>query len=325
MSICAFAPFARRPVSISRALNLRPPFGFTGVGIMPAWRLAWPCNWLSTSPRPPLSASDLRGVARIIRSGYVDPAPPPAPSVIPSVAIGVGSLFNAAGCIIVGRFMPVRFSPWTLHISGPCAASLVRGVGKLPGIVADKPGSLADMVGADIVSTHHARFAGVADCFQFAEQPVSAASSEISAVLKSTPARAAISDQADGFKVETRPFAVDTLAFGVGAADVLARWAADDDVGEHPKVGKKSSCREVAHVFVESDMGIVLRVEDAAPFDDLAGSYGDEARAVQAKRPAARSGTEEVERAHHSQSPYSLSQNRPFSSASRCSRSINRS
>jgi len=46
-------------------------------------------------------------------------------------------------------------------------------------------------------------------------------------------------------------------------------------------------------------MGIVLRVEDAAPFDDLAGSHGDEARAVQAKRPAARRRAEQVERAHH--------------------------
>jgi len=39
VSICAFAPFARRPVSISCALNLRPPFGFTGVGIM-SWSMS---------------------------------------------------------------------------------------------------------------------------------------------------------------------------------------------------------------------------------------------------------------------------------------------
>jgi hypothetical protein len=57
------------------------------------------------------------------------------------------------------------------------------------------------MVGADIVSTHHARFAGVADRFQLAEHPVSAPSSEDRAVLKSAPARAAIPDKADGFKV----------------------------------------------------------------------------------------------------------------------------
>ena len=139
------------------------------------------------------------------------------------------------------------------------------------------------MVGADIFSSHHARFAGVAERFQCSEQPVSAASSEVSAVLKSEPARAAISDQADGFEVEARPFAVDSLAPRVGAGDVLARRAADDDVGQESKVGNKASCRESADVVVEADMGIVLRIEDAAPFDDLAGGHGDEAGAMQAK------------------------------------------
>ncbi|WDA38434.1 hypothetical protein PO876_09760 [Sphingobium sp. YC-XJ3] len=181
------------------------------------------------------------------------------------------------------------------------------------------------MVGTDIVSTHHARFAGVAERFQRIEQPVSAASSEVSAVLKSEPARAAISDQADGFEIETRPFALDSLAFGVGAGDVLARRAADDDVGEESEIGNKASCRESADVFVEPDMRIVLRVEDAAPLDDLAGRDGDEARAMQAERPSARRRAEQVERAHHSHSPYSLSQRRPCSSASRCSWSMNRS
>jgi hypothetical protein len=46
---------------------------------------------------------------------------------------------------------------------------------------------------------------------------------------------------------------------------------------------------------------------------------------VQAERPAARRRAEQVERAHHSHSPYSLSQSRPSSSAWRCSISINRS
>ena len=173
------------------------------------------------------------------------------------------------------------------------------GVGKLFGVVADEPGPLADMVGADIISTHHARFDGVAERFQFIEQPVSAASSEIRAVLKSEPARAAISDQADGFEVEARPLPVDASPFGVGAADVLARRAADDDVGQDSKVGNKASCRESAHVLVESDMGVVLCVKDAPPFDDFAGGDGDEARAMQAERPAARGGAEQVERAHH--------------------------
>ena len=157
------------------------------------------------------------------------------------------------------------------------------GVGKLFGVVADEPGPLADMVGADIISTHHARFDGVAERFQFIEQPVSAASSEIRAVFKSEPARAAISDQADGFEIEARPFAVDPFAFRVGAGDVLARRAADDDVGQESKVGNKSSCREGANVLVESDMGIVLCIKDAPPFDDFGGD-GDEAGAVQAER-----------------------------------------
>lgn len=139
------------------------------------------------------------------------------------------------------------------------------------------------MVGADVRSTHHARFAGVAERVQRIEQPVSAASSEIRAVLKSEPARAAISDQTDGLEVEARPLAFDAFAPGVGAGDVLARRAADDDVGQESEIGNKSSCGEAADVLIESDMGIVLCVEDAAPFDDLAGGDRDEAGAMQAE------------------------------------------
>ena len=155
------------------------------------------------------------------------------------------------------------------------------------------------MVGADIRSTHHARLAGVAERVQLAEQPVSAASSEISAVLKSEPARAAISDKADGFEVEARPFALDPFAAGVGAADILARRAADDDVGKDAKVGNKSSCRESTDVVVDADMRIVLCVKDAPPLDDFAGGNGEKTGAVQAERPAARGGAEQVEGAHH--------------------------
>ncbi len=155
------------------------------------------------------------------------------------------------------------------------------------------------MVGADIVSTHHTWFAGVAERFQRSEQPVSAASSQISAVLKSEPARAALFDKPDGFEVEARAFAFDPLAFGVGAVDVLARRRSDDDVGKESDVGNKSGCRESADVFVEPDMGIILRVEDAAPFDDFAGGHGDETGAMQAERPATSSRAEQVKRAHH--------------------------
>ena len=91
------------------------------------------------------------------------------------------------------------------------------GVGKLPGIAADEPGPLADMVGADIRSTHHAWPAGVVEHVQLAEQPVRAASSEISAVFKSEPARAALADQPDGLQVEAGAFALDPFAFGIGA------------------------------------------------------------------------------------------------------------
>lgn len=127
------------------------------------------------------------------------------------------------------------------------------------------------MVGADVVSTHHARFAGVAERFQRIEQPVSAASSEVTAVLKSEPARSAISDQTDSFEVEAGAFAFDPFAFGVGAGDVLARRAANDDVGEETEVGNKSSCGERSDVVVNADMREILRIEDAPPFDDLAG------------------------------------------------------
>lgn len=155
------------------------------------------------------------------------------------------------------------------------------------------------MVGADIRSTHHARPAGVAERIHLAEDPVGAASSQISAIFKSEPARSAISDQADGLKVEPRPFPVDAPALRVGAADILAGRAADDDVGKESEVGNKSSCREGPDVLVESDMGIVLCIKDAPPFDDLAGGDGDEARAVQAEGPAAGGSAEEIQDPHH--------------------------
>ncbi len=155
------------------------------------------------------------------------------------------------------------------------------------------------MVGADVSSTHHAWLAGVAERRQRIEQPVSTASSEMSAVFKSEPARAAISDQTDGFEIESRPFAVDAAPFGVGDRDVLAWRAADDDVGEESEIGNKSGCCDGPDVFVEDDMGIVLRVEDATPFDDLAGGDGDETGAVKTERPAAGRRAEQVERAHH--------------------------
>jgi hypothetical protein len=155
------------------------------------------------------------------------------------------------------------------------------------------------VIGADMRSSHHARFDGVAERFQFAEHPVSAASSEMSAVFKSEPARPAFPDDADRLEIEAASFSFDALAFGVGDRDVLAGRASDGDVGEEAEVGNKSSCGEVADILVEADMGKVLRIKDAPPLDDLAGSNGSETGAVQAERPAARGGAEKVEHAHH--------------------------
>ena len=153
------------------------------------------------------------------------------------------------------------------------------------------------MVGADIRSTHRAWPAGVAERVQRIEQPVGAASSQVSAVLKSEPARPALSDQADGLEIEARAFALDPLAPRVGAGDVLAGWRADDDVGQAAEVGNKSSCREGADIRVESDMREILRIEDASPFHDLAGGEGDEAGAMQAEAPADGGAAEEIEHA----------------------------
>jgi hypothetical protein len=151
------------------------------------------------------------------------------------------------------------------------------------------------VIGSDVASTNHERPAGVVDCLQRSEDGVSAPSSEISAVLKSEPTRADLSDDADRFEEEARPRAFDAPALGVGA-DVLAGRASDDDSGESPKISQKSLCREGAHVIVDQDPRIVLGIEDAPPFDVLAGRDRGEARAVHAERPTARRRAEQVER-----------------------------
>lgn len=122
--------------------------------------------------------------------------------------------------IVVTMETPVEALDIAFEISGPCEASEAseaRGVGKLRFIAADEPASLALVVAADIVNTDHEWPAGVAEFRQRGDDPVCAASSEISAVLKSEPTRADLSDDADGFEEEPGPFAVDALALGVGA------------------------------------------------------------------------------------------------------------
>jgi len=207
--------------------------------------------------------SDARGVERIIRNGYVEPEPPPAESDR-SEAIGVGNLRE---------------------------------------IASDEPASGPFMIGADVSSTNHDRPAGVADCLQRSEDGVSAPSSEIRAVLKSEPTRSAFVDDADRFEVEARPLPIDTFAFGVGAADVLAGRASDDDGRKSSKISEKSVCRKGADIIVNLHAGVVFGIEGAAPGLDLAGRNRAEASAMHAERPATGSGAEEVENLDHNRLP----------------------
>lgn len=140
------------------------------------------------------------------------------------------------------------------------------GVANLLEIATDKPAPLALVVCADtcpcatriVSSTYHARPAGVADCLQRSDDGVSAPSSEISAVLKSKPTRAALSDNADGFEVEARPLPLDTAPFRVGTADILAWGAADDNGRKSSKIEEKSDCRKGADIVIDLHVRIVL-------------------------------------------------------------------
>ena len=151
--------------------------------------------------------------------------------------------------------------------------SEARGVliGNLIEFASDEPCSGSLVVGPDVASTNHERPAGVAERLQRSEDGVSAPSSEISAVLKSEPTRSHLSNDADGFEVEAGALALDALALGVGAADVLARGTADNDGRKSSKISAKSVCRKGADIVVEPDMRIVLGVERTPPRFDLAG------------------------------------------------------
>lgn len=155
------------------------------------------------------------------------------------------------------------------------------------------------MVGAEVSSTNHAWPAGVADCLQRSADGVKAPSSEISAVLKSEPTRAALSDEADGFEVEARPLAFDAAAFGVGAADVLAWGTADNDGRKSSKIAEKSVCRKGADIVIDLHVRVIFGIERAPPSLDLAGGHGGEARPMHAERPSTGGSAEEVEHLDH--------------------------
>ena len=175
------------------------------------------------------------------------------------------------------------------------------GVGNLLEVASDDPAPGTLVVGADVSSTNHDRPAGVADSLQRSDDGVSAPSSEISAVLKSEPTRSDFSDDADRFEVEARPLSFDAAAFRVGAADVLAGRASDDDGRESPQISEKSVCRKGANIVVDPDAWVVFGVERAPPIDGLARGDRVEAGAMHAERPTARCGAEQVEdaEAHH--------------------------
>jgi hypothetical protein len=116
------------------------------------------------------------------------------------------------------------------------------------------------MVGADVSSTNHEWPAGVADCRQCIDNPVCASSSEISAIFKSEPTRSAFVDDANGFEVEAAALSIDAFAFCVGTADVLARRAADNDIGKSDAIPNKSACCEGGDVVINRDSRVVLAV-----------------------------------------------------------------
>lgn len=163
----------------------------------------------------------------------------------------------------------------------PCPGALVVGA---------HPRSASPMT-----STDHDRFMGVAEAFQRSEHPVCASSSEISAVLKSDPTRADFSDEADGFKEQSRSLAIDTFALGIGAGDILAGRGPDNDIGNKSKVAMQAGARERADIIVESDIGVVLGIEGSPPIDDFTGCDGLETRAVHSERPAAGRSRKKIE------------------------------
>lgn len=181
-------------------------------------------------------------------------------------ALVISGPWLASGALGVGNIVPSAMIAHGLQLSHFCmegAPKLALVVGvciKLLDIAADEPCALPFMVGADVVATHHDRPAGVAMSLQRTENPVCAASSEISAVLKSEPTRAALSDDADGFEVEARPLAFDAFAFGVGAADVLAGRRPNDEVGKSSKVASDAIRREVADIVIDQHSGVVFGV-----------------------------------------------------------------
>lgn len=154
------------------------------------------------------------------------------------------------------------------------------------------------MVGSDVPSTDHKRPAGVAEGFQCSEDGVSSPSSEIRAVFKSEPTRADLSDDADSFEVEPAALAFDTFAFGIGAGDVLAGWASDDNGRKSSEISKKLICCERTDIVIDANLWIVLLVERSSPVDEFASGDGPEAGPVHSEGPSAGRCAEKIKDLH---------------------------
>jgi hypothetical protein len=173
------------------------------------------------------------------------------------------------------------------------------GVGNLPDIATDDPASRPLMVGSNVASTNHEWPAGVAECFQCSEDGVSAASSEVRAVFKSEPTRADFSDDADSFEIEPAARTFDALTFGVGAGDVLARGASDDDGWKSPKISNKLICCERAYIVINANPRIVLLVECTTPVHVLASRNRLEPCPMHPERPSTGRSAKQVQDFHH--------------------------
>jgi hypothetical protein len=169
-------------------------------------------------------------------------------------------------------------------------------------IASDDPASRPLVIGSDVASTDHERPAGVAEGFQCSEDGVSSPSSEIRAVFKSEPTRTDFSDNADSLEVEAAAFAFDAFALGIGAADVLAGRASDDDGRKSSEISKKLICCERTDIVINTNLWIILPVKRPAPVDELASRYRAEPGTVHSERPATSRSAEKVKNLHQNNS-----------------------
>ena len=149
---------------------------------------------------------------------------------------------------------------------------------------------------AGVPSTHHERPAGVACRFQFAENPVDAASADARDVLICEPTGSHLSHQPHGFKKQSGALAIDAAPLRVRRAGVLAGRASDNGV-DGAESGQRSSC-EGANVIEHHHVGPVVGEYGAPPRIGLARRDRFPAGAMKSQSPAAGSAAEKVQASH---------------------------